>query len=39
MVIFSASSSPVAGAKIIYFTDYPASIHATGFFYIYPSSR
>ena len=26
-----AGSSPAAGAKIIYSTDYPASIHATGF--------
>ena len=26
-------SSPVVGANIIYFTDYPVSIYATGFFF------
>ncbi len=27
-----AGSSPASRAKIIYFTDYPVSIYATGFF-------
>lgn len=31
LVLYSFEVRPLAGAKIIYFTDYPVSIYAIGF--------